>query len=289
MKKFGPIILAGIIAVVTFALKMANIVGFETPPLVEGPKIMFFVPVPEFLHDFPFAMEMSPGSFGLPVTITVVSTWFVMAVLILIFRCASSNLDVLPSKKQAFFETLYEGLDGIIEGTLGSWKKKYYTYISTLLLFILFSNLLSFFPIPGFSIKDGVFTIAPAFRGPTADLNTTVGLALITTFTFLAAAFKVGGPLGYIKGLFEPMPLMFPINLVGELAKPTNISIRLFGNMFAGMVIIGLLYTAAPAVIPAPMHLYFDLFSGVVQSFVFIMLTMVYIQGSLDGHEYIED
>ncbi len=289
MKKFGPIILAGIIAVVTFALKMANIVGFETPPLVEGPKIMFFVPVPEFLHDFPFAMEMSPGSFGLPVTITVVSTWFVMAVLILIFRCASSNLDVLPSKKQAFFETLYEGLDGIVEGTLGAWKKKYYTYISTLLLFILFSNLLSFFPIPGFSIKDGVFTIAPAFRGPTADLNTTVGLALITTFTFLAASFKVGGPLGYIKGLFEPMPLMFPINLVGELAKPTNISIRLFGNMFAGMVIIGLLYTAAPAVVPAPMHLYFDLFSGVVQSFVFIMLTMVYIQGSLDGHEYIED
>ncbi|GLI56374.1 hypothetical protein PM10SUCC1_18880 [Propionigenium maris DSM 9537] len=289
MKKFGPIILAGIIAVVTFALKMANIVGFETPPLVEGPKIMFFVPVPEFLHDFPFAMEMSPGSFGLPVTITVISTWFVMAVLILIFRCASSNLDVLPSKKQAFFETLYEGLDSIVEGTLGSWKKKYYTYISTLLLFILFSNLLSFFPIPGISIKDGIFTIAPAFRGPTADLNTTVGLALITTFTFLAASFKVGGPLGYIKGLFEPMPLMFPINLVGELAKPTNISIRLFGNMFAGMVIIGLLYTAAPAVVPAPMHLYFDLFSGIVQSFVFIMLTMVYIQGSVDGHEYIED
>ncbi|WP_373877226.1 F0F1 ATP synthase subunit A [Propionigenium maris] len=268
---------------------MANIVGFETPPLVEGPKIMFFVPVPEFLHDFPFAMEMSPGSFGLPVTITVISTWFVMAVLILIFRCASSNLDVLPSKKQAFFETLYEGLDSIVEGTLGSWKKKYYTYISTLLLFILFSNLLSFFPIPGISIKDGIFTIAPAFRGPTADLNTTVGLALITTFTFLAASFKVGGPLGYIKGLFEPMPLMFPINLVGELAKPTNISIRLFGNMFAGMVIIGLLYTAAPAVVPAPMHLYFDLFSGIVQSFVFIMLTMVYIQGSVDGHEYIED
>ena len=127
MKKFGFLILAGIIAVVTFALKMANIVGFETPPLVEGPKIMFFVPVPEFLHDFPFAMEMSPGAFGLPVTITVISTWFVMAVLVLIFRCASSNLEVRPSRKQAFFETLYEGLDSIVEGTLGAWKKKYYT------------------------------------------------------------------------------------------------------------------------------------------------------------------
>jgi len=289
MKKFGPIILAVILAVVTFALKMANVVGFETPPLVEGPKIMFFVPVPEFLHDFPFAMEMSTGGFGLPVTITVISTWFIMAVLILLFRCASSNLEVLPSKKQAFFETLYDGLDSIIEGTLGAWKKKYYTYISTLLIFILFSNLLSFFPIPGFTIQDGVFTIAPAFRSPTADLNTTVGLALITTFTFIAAAFKVGGPTGFVKGLFEPMPLMFPINLVGELAKPTNISIRLFGNMFAGMVIIGLLYMAAPVLVPAPLHLYFDIFSGVVQSFVFIMLTMVYIQGSIGDAEYTED
>ena len=289
MKKFGPIILAGVIAVVTFALKMANVVGFQTPPLVEGPKVMFYVPVPEFLHDFPFAMEMASGGYGLPVTITVISTWFVMAVLILIFRCASSNLEVLPSKKQAFFETLYTALDSLVEQTLGAWKKKYYTYISTLLLFILFSNLLSFFPIPGFSIQDGIFTIAPAFRTPTADLNTTVGLALITTFTFLAAAIKVGGPTGYIKGLFEPMPLMFPINLVGELAKPTNISIRLFGNMFAGSVILGLLYMSAPAVIPAPLHLYFDIFSGIVQSFVFIMLTMVYIQGSVDGHEYIED
>jgi F-type H+-transporting ATPase subunit a len=99
---------------------------------------------------------------------------------------------------------------------------------------------------------------------------------------------KTQGLIGYIKGLFQPIPVMFPINLVGELAKPTNISIRLFGNMFAGGVIMGLIYKAAPALIPAPLHLYFDVFSGIVQSFVFIMLTMVYISGSVGDSEYDE-
>lgn len=142
-----------------------------------------------------------------------------------------------------------------------------------------------FAPIPWGSFEDGMFVIGSAFRAPTADLNTTVGLAMLTTFTFLGTSIKLNGILGYFKGLLEPMPFMLPINIVGELAKPTNISIRLFGNMFAGMVIMGLIYKAAPMVIPAPLHLYFDIFSGVVQSFVFLMLSMVYIQGSLGDAE----
>lgn len=88
--------------------------------------------------------------------------------------------------------------------------------------------------------------------------------------------------------MFAPIPIMFPINVVGELAKPTNISIRLFGNMFAGSVIIGLMYKAAPVLVPGPLHLYFDLFGGVVQTFVFTMLSLVYIQGSLGDHEFVE-
>ncbi|MGL4980325.1 MAG: F0F1 ATP synthase subunit A, partial [Fusobacteriaceae bacterium] len=106
---------------------------------------------------------------------------------------------------------------------------------------------------------------------------------------FLSTSLRCHGVIGHIKTLFEPMPMMFPINLVGELAKPTNISIRLFGNMFAGMVIIGLIYKAAPAVIPAPLHLYFDIFSGIVQSFVFVMLSLVYIQGAIGDTEYDEN
>ena len=89
------------------------------------------------------------------------------------------------------------------------------------------------------------------------------------------------GLFGYIKNFASPVPILLPLNIISELAKPINMSFRLFGNMFAGMVIMGLLYKAVPAVVPAPLHLYFDLFSGIVQSFVFIMLSIVHIQSSL--------
>ena len=81
---------------------------------------------------------------------------------------------------------------------------------------------------------------------------------------------------------------MLPLNIVGEFAKPLNISMRLFGNMFAGMVIMGLIYMAVPYFIPAALHLYFDLFAGLVQSFVFVTLSMVYVQGSIGDTEYID-
>lgn len=260
-------------------------IEFITPPLVEGPAIMFYIPLPDFLHNMPFAMQYADGKFGLPVTITVISTWFVIFVLTLLFKRGTKKLEMIPGRAQVAAESVYDFLHGIIHQMLGGWTKTYFSYLATLFLFILGSNLLMFVPIPWGGMEDGILSIAPAFRAPTADLNTTVGLALLTTATFLGTSVKLNGVLGYFKGLLEPMPFMLPINLVGELAKPTNISIRLFGNMFAGMVIMGLIYKAAPMVIPAPLHLYFDIFSGVVQSFVFLMLSMVYIQGSLGDAE----
>lgn len=263
-------------------------IEFITPPLVEGPKIMFFVPVPEFLHSAPFVMNTGTG-YGLPVTTVVTTTWFLMLVLYFVFRLGTKDLKVIPGKIQTCLETLYVFIDDLVESMLGKWKHKYIGYIGPLFIFILVSNLLMFIPIPGISYNNGIFEISPAFRSPTGDLNTTVGLALLTTVTFVSTSLKLNGVIGHIKGLFEPLPIMFPINLVGELAKPTNISIRLFGNMFAGSVILGLIYKAAPAVLPAPLHLYFDLFSGTVQTFVFTMLSLVYIQGALGDHEYVEE
>ena len=257
-------------------------IEFITPPLVQGPKILFFVPSP---HNFPFAMDLGDGKFGLPVTITVATTWVIMALFAILFRLGVRNLEMFPSKKQTFMEMLYGAYDFLVSQVLGKWKKQYYVYIATLISFILISNIVSFFPIPGFSMQDGVLVVEPLLRTPTADINTTLGLALITTFMFLSAGIKTQGIFGYLKSLAEPTPVMLPLNLIGEFAKPTNISMRLFGNMFAGMVIMGLLYKAVPALIPAPLHLYFDLFSGLVQSFVFTMLTMVYIQGSLGDGE----
>lgn len=266
-----------VVMILMAAFKVTNPNLFVKPPLVEGPKILFYIPVPSGL---PFAMEN-----GWPVTITVATTWFIMALFYSLFHFGMRDLKIAPSRLQAVLEGLYGILEAIVAQTLGKWKKKYLAYIGTLICFILVSNIIGFFPIPGFSVENGILTVSPLFRAPTADINTTLGLALITTYAFMAAAFKTGGPVGYIKGLMEPTPVMLPINIVGEFAKPTNISMRLFGNMFAGMVIMGLLYKALPAAIPSGLSLYFDLFSGLVQSFVFTMLTMVYIQGSLGDAE----
>lgn len=263
-------------------------VNFFTPPLVEGPKIIFFVPVPEFLGKFPLAMDIGNGHYGLPVTITVVGTWFFMFVLFLLFKIGTKKVEVIPKTwLQTALESLYSFLDSTIEQMIGKWKNKYFSFIATLFIFILTSNLLTFcFPIPWPSFgPNGSVTVGPAFRSPTMDLNTTVGLALVVMILFTWTNIKRNGIIGYSKGFLDPVPVMLPLNIIGEFAKPVNMSMRLFGNMFAGSVIMGLLYKAAPWVIPAPLHLYFDLFSSVVQTFVFTMLTMVHIQGALGDSE----
>ena len=289
MNKLKTIIPIAIIAAIGGIIRKLSFIEFQVPPLVEGPRVVFFIPLPEFLHKIPFAMETANGGYGLPVTFTVVTTWFLILFMFILFRVGTSKLEVIPGKLQLILESIYAFLDGVVGQMMGSWKKKYLSYIGPLFLFIFTANTISFFPIPWFSIVDGHITFAPAFRSPTSDLNTTVGLALLTTFMFLKASIKTNGVLGYFKGFLAPIPVMLPLNIVGEFAKPVNISVRLFGNAFAGGVIMGLLYMGAPAAIPAGLHLYFDLFSGLVQSFVFIMLSMVYIQGSLGDSEYVEE
>jgi len=268
--------------IMNYILKIAvkaGAVSILTPPLVEGPKVVFFIPTP---HKFSFAMDLADGKYGIPVTITVVTTWVLIALFFLIFNWGLRNLEMVPGKRQAFFETMYDVYSGLVTQMFGKRGKEFVVYISALISFIALSNITSFFPIPGISHNAaGQLVISPLLRSPSADINTTLGLALITTFMFIYVAIKENGIKGYVGGLCQPSPVMLPMNIIGDLAKPTNISMRLFGNAFAGMVIMGLLYMAAPAVIPVPLHLYLDLFQGLVQSFVFTMLTMVYIQGSL--------
>jgi len=91
---------------------------------------------------------------------------------------------------------------------------------------------------------------------------------------------------GHIKALFEPMPLLFPINLIGELATPISLGFRLFGNVIGGTIIMGLLYAALPKLLqfgfPSVLHLYFDVFSGALQTFIFVMLSMTFVSGAIE-------
>lgn len=239
---------------------------FTHGELVEGPKVVFEI-------------------FGFPISITVVTTWIIIALLFIVFKLGTKNLQLVPGKFQTMLESLYNFLDGLMSQMLGVWKNRYSTYIGSLFLFIFFSNIVSFFPIPWIYKTSEGLEVAAALRSPTADLNTTIGLALLTTITFVATNIKHNGIGGYLKGFISPNPAILPLNIAGEIAKPINISMRLFGNMFAGGIIIGIVYMFVPWVIPSFFHLYFDLVSSLVQSFVFVLLTMVYISGGLPSEE----
>ncbi|MGM0508776.1 MAG: F0F1 ATP synthase subunit A [Fusobacteriota bacterium] len=237
---------------------------FSPEKIVTGPEIMFRIPNPL-------------GEEPLPISETVTTTWFIMIFFAVLFWWGTRKLEDVPSKRQAIFEVLYDFHDWLTESVLGEWKSTYLTFIATLVTYLFLANTISFFPIPWISAENGKYIIESAFSTPTSDLNTPVGLALISFAYVLVTAIGLNGFLGYLKSLVEPVPFMLPINIIGEIAKPVNISMRLFGNMFGGLVIMGLLYKFAPAILPAPLHLYFDIFSGLIQSFIFTMLTMVYL------------
>ncbi|MBO3444044.1 F0F1 ATP synthase subunit A [Clostridium sp. CCUG 7971] len=217
---------------------------------------------------------------------TVVTSWIIIAALALISFLVTRNLKKVPtSKVQIFLEFAIGGLAKFVTDTMGEKTIKrmpnIIPYIGSLFLFFACSNLIGLL----------------GFRSPTTDLDTTLAWALITFFMIYFAGVKFNG-FGYFKGLLEPVPFLLPLNLIGELAKPISLSFRPFGNILGGSVIMKLLYdflaylsTLIPGVsipigqllIPVPLHLYFDIFAGLLQSFIFIMLTMVFVGNAAVG------
>ncbi len=205
--------------------------------------------------------------FDLPITETITTTWIIMAILVGVSILTTRNLDRIPtSKVQNIMELLYEGIEWLVDSSMGKGNRSYLPYVGTLVLFLVIANL------------TGVIGI----RQPTADLNTTFALALLTFILTHISGMKNKGVGGYMKGFLEPLPFMLPLNLISELAQPVSLSFRLFGNMLGSLIILALLYSFAPIIIPIVPHLYFDIFVGIIQTFIFVMLTMTYISIAMD-------
>lgn len=203
---------------------------------------------------------------SIPITETIVVTWGIMLGLMILGYVAGKNLEKIPTGIQNVAETAYEGIEDLIQVTMGEKRPEFVPYIGTLALYLLVANLV------------GLTTL----RAPTADLSTTLALASITFVLTQIEGIKRKGILGYLKGFVEPLPFMAPLNIVGALTNPFSLAFRLFGNIIGGMVIMGLVYTAVPILIPVPLHFYFDIFSGVLQTFIFIMLTLTFIAMAAD-------
>lgn len=216
---------------------------------------------------------------------TVITSWLIIAGLAIASYFLTRNLKKVPtSKVQIFLEFVIGGFDKFIKDTMGEKAIKklpfIVPYLGSLFFFFAASNLIGLL----------------GFRSPTTDLDTTLAWALITFFMIYYAGIKSSG-LSYFKGLLEPIPFLLPLNIIGELAKPISLSFRPFGNILGGAVIMGLLYEFlafvsmkltglhipfGQLIIPVPLHLYFDIFAGLLQSFIFIMLTMVFVSNATE-------
>lgn len=202
-------------------------------------------------------------------TNTVITTWVIMAVLVLISILLTRNLKEVPTGKQNVAEAIVGGVNDLVKQTMGEDKLYFAPYMGTLLMYLAFANL------------SGLL----GWRPPTADLNTTFALSILT-FAMTQIYGLKAKKMGYLKGFCEPFAFMLPTNIIGELANPISLSFRLFGNILGGVVIMALVYSAmgnfAFIPVPAILHAYFDVFSGLIQTFIFVMLSMVFIAMAMD-------
>ncbi|MCQ2499111.1 MAG: F0F1 ATP synthase subunit A [Lachnospiraceae bacterium] len=225
-----------------------------------------------FIHE---VFQYKIGDNVLYITRSHVCLLIVMLILIIFCIVAGKKLkkaQEIPSGFQNVLELVMEFIDGLINGVMGKFSPKFRNYMATLFVFIFFSNI------------SGLLGLRP----PTADYGVTLGLALISFTLIHFNKFKHQKPKGVLKGLMDPWPIWMPINLIGDFAVPISLSLRLFANILSGTAIMALIYTLLGkiAVIwPAALHVYFDLFSGAIQTYVFCMLTMTYITDACTTEE----
>ncbi len=199
----------------------------------------------------------------------VTYTWFVMLVLILLAVLASRGLKNIPGGLQNFMEVVVSGVENLIEETMGHKGKAYFPLIATLALFILVSNLIA---------------LVPGFYPPTANLNTNAALALtVFAMTHIIGVKEHG--VAYLKHFMGPIwwlaPLVFVIEIIGHLARPLSLSLRLFGNMYGHEIVLMIFLALVPFLLPIPMML-MGVLVAFIQTFVFTLLAMIYIAGSLE-------
>ncbi len=207
--------------------------------------------------------------FGHTVWITTTHVCLLIVVLALIvFSIIAGRVmkhaNEVPKGFQNVVELIVEMLDKMIGATMGKHAPGFLNYIGTLFIFILISN----------------FSGLLGLRPPTADYGVTLPLGLITFSLIHINKFRFQKVKGVIEGLCSPWPFWAPINMIGDVAVPISLSLRLFANVLSGTVMMALVYgllSKIAIIWPAVLHVYFDLFSGAIQTYVFCMLTMTYI------------
>lgn len=231
--------------------------------------------------------------FGISITNSIATSWVITALILTFFYFATKNL-LLKGKLtrlQMFVELLIEGLYNIVESIAGKTKARlFFPLVMTFFIFIVPSNWSGLLPGAGSIGSNGIIkgneVFIPILRGPTADINTTLALALIAMFMVQYYGFKFQG-FKYLKKFFD---FSNPINafvgileLVSDLSKVISFTFRLFGNIFAGEVLIAVMSYLVPLIAPMPFYA-LEVFVGIIQGLVFLMLATVFMNMATIGH-----
>ncbi len=204
--------------------------------------------------------------FGVPVTSTVVTTWALVVLIAIVSFVAGRNLKERPTGWQAIVEWSLNAVGGMLDEMTG-YGRPYIALVATIGVFVLVANLSS---------------ILPGIEAPTADLNTPVALAIVVFFSVHFFGIQQRGLKDYLASFARPNPLLLPMNLLTNLTRSMSLSIRLFGNMLSHQVIVAVLLLILPLVVPAILQV-FGLAIGVLQAYIFTILTAVYIGGAVRG------
>ena len=204
---------------------------------------------------------------GIPIAESVVVTWIIMAVLVLgsIFWVRDLRVENI-SKRQLVLETIIGTLWDFFYGVLGEEGKKYIPYLMTVGIYIASANMI------------GIF----GMKSPTKDVGVTCALALMSIILIEYSGVKKKGPKKFLKSFAEPIPIMLPMNILEVFIRQLSLCMRLFGNILGAFVIMELIKMVAPLLVPIPFSMYFDLFDGFIQAYVFVFLTSMFIKESIE-------
>ncbi len=204
---------------------------------------------------------------GIPVAESVVVTWFIMAVLVIGSILLVRGLRVEnPGKKQLALETVIGTIYDFFYDLLGEEGKCYIPYLMTVALYIGISNMIGLL----------------GMKSPTKDVGVTGALALMSIILIEFAAIRKKGAKKFLKSFAEPVPVMLPMNILEIFIRPLSLCMRLFGNIIGAFVIMELIKIVAPILVPIPFSFYFDIFDGLIQAYVFVFLTSLFMKDTME-------
>jgi F-type H+-transporting ATPase subunit a len=201
-----------------------------------------------------------------PITQAVVTTWAIMAVLVLGAFPLTRRLDLIPTRRQAALEPMVGTLDEQIRETTGAEPAPYRDFIGTLILFILVANWSS---------------LVPGLDPPTAQLETDAALAALVFLSVIWFGVRGAGVGGYLKSFAAPNPVMIPLNMLESVTRTFSMFVRLFGNVMSGGFVIGIVASLAGLLVPIPL-MALDLLTGLVQAYIFAVLATVFITAAVE-------